>query len=161
MLRYNFNNASALCARQRGASYGLSRYLFTRTELRNITSGEGIPSQKVGIPNGHLDPSSWSLPISPGNISAYEDLVVTVTTSLARSTPGLMTGNITITHSVAATPSAIGNMIGTVTPFTELSPKNLADAVWNATSSDYVTNGTMGKQVNATKTNADLIPGTI
>jgi hypothetical protein len=161
MLRYNFNNASALCARQHGASYGLSRYLFSRTELRNMTAGQGIPDQKIGIPNGHLDPSSWILPISPGSISAYEDLNITFDTSLVRSTTALMNGSITISSTLSASMNGIGYISGSITPFTELSPKNLADAVWNASSSNYTLNETMGKQVNNTKRNADLIPALV
>jgi hypothetical protein len=161
MLRYNFNNASSLCARQHGASYGLSRYLFSRTELRNITSGQGISDKKVGIPNGHLEPSSWLLPISPGSISAYEELIIEFSTSLTRSTPGLMNGNITITSTASASMNGIGYISGAITPFTELSPKNLADAVWNAQKSDYIIPNSMGKTLVSTKTNSDLIPALV
>lgn len=161
MLRYNFNNASALCARQRGASYGLSRYLFSRTELRNITTGEGIPDKKTGVPNGHLDPSSWLLPISPGSISAYEDLVVRFDTSLVKSTEASINGTITISTTFSASINGIGYISGSITPFTELSPKSLADAVWNAQKNDYIIPNSMGKTLVSTKTNSDLIPALV
>ena len=38
---------------------------------------------------------------------------------------------------------------GDITPFTELSPQNLADAVWSALSAGYVTTGTMGAKLNS------------
>ena len=49
--------------------------------------------------------------------------------------------------SVTATPSALAFMAGTVTPFTELSPQSLAQAVWAATTSGNNTSGTMGKEL--------------
>lgn len=40
-------------------------------------------------------------------------------------------------------------LAGDITPFTELSPQNLADAVWSALSAGYVTTGTMGAKLNS------------
>lgn len=161
MLRYNFNNASALCARQWGSSYGLSRYFYSRTELRNYTASEGFENNKAGIPNGHLEPSSWILPQSTGSIAAYEELRSTVTLSLAPGVLQSIQGNVTSTGSLTATIKGIAVLVGSVTPFTELSPRNLADAVWNSESSQYTADGTMGKNANAVKTNTGLIPAAL
>lgn len=161
MLRYNFNNASGLAARQWGASYGLQRYFYSRSELRNISASEGIDNNKAGIPNGHDDPSSWLLPQSSGSISSYEDLRIAVSAALVRGTPAQISGNTSISFSASADIKGIAVLSGSVTPFTELSPKNLADAVWNAESSQYTTANTMGNNANDVKNKAGLIPAAL
>jgi hypothetical protein len=47
-----------------------------------------------------------------------------------------------------ATPRATGTLEGAVTPFTELSPQNLAAAVWRAIATDFNDSGTMGNKLN-------------
>jgi len=54
--------------------------------------------------------------------------------------------NITLT--AEADISAIGYMTGEMTPFTELSPENLAKAVWSALASENNDIGTMGAKLN-------------
>lgn len=161
MLRYNFNNSSSLCARQFGSSFAGSRYLFSRTELRNFVNGEGVSNRKAGIPNGHLDPSSWLLPQEPGGMSSYRELQFAFSTSLLVGTEGPMTGNVSFSFSHTASLNAVGYITGGVTPFTELSPKTLADAVWNAQKGDYIQTNSMGKTLVSTKTNSDLIPALV
>lgn len=41
--------------------------------LRNITAGEGITSEKVGVPMGYLHPGSWIMPQKPGNLSSHNN----------------------------------------------------------------------------------------
>lgn len=161
MLRYNFNTSSGLCARQWGTTLGLQRYFYSRSELRNCTASEGFDNNKVGIPNGHLDPSSWFLPQSSGGLAAYENLRSEVSLSVAIGTALEANGSTSFAVTASGTLKAIAQISGAVTPFTELSPKNLADAVWTAESNLYTTAGTMGKQVNSTKTNSDLIPAAL
>ena len=87
-----------------------------------------------------------------------------------------------------ATLNAHANLSGDITPFTTLSPENLAASVWNAIASENNDSGTMGEKLNAAgtagdpwttdlsgyntadtagkiikqiKSNADLIPATI
>ncbi len=50
--------------------------------------------------------------------------------------------------SVTGTRYAIGHMEAELTPFTELSPENLAAAVWNAIAVVYNDVGTMGEKMN-------------
>lgn len=38
---------------------------------RNLTAGEGIVSDKVGIPMGHLAPSSWVMPQKSGAMTSF------------------------------------------------------------------------------------------
>lgn len=53
------------------------------------------------------------------------------------------------------------SMTGEWTPFTDLSPENLANAVWESAATDHNSSGTMGKIVRQIKTNADLIPAAL
>jgi hypothetical protein len=46
-------------------------------------------------------------------------------------------------------------MVANVTPFTDLSPENLATAVWNALAASYDDGGTMGEKLNAAGTAGD------
>lgn len=57
-------------------------------------------------------------------------------------------GNTTITFVASATPKALGNLEGAITPYTELSPQNLAAAVWQALAAEYNDSGTMGNKLN-------------
>jgi hypothetical protein len=161
MLRNNFNNASGLCARQWGTSYGLNRSFYSRSELRNYAAGEGFDNNKAGIPNGHTNPSSWILPQSTGGIAAYQDLNIVVETSLAPGTAAEISGNVEVTITASGTIKGIALLEGSITPFTELSPQNLANAVWNADSTLYTVNNTMGKNANEVKSNTILIPASV
>lgn len=115
-----------------------------------------------------------------GNILGNSSLTFTTSASLAsasgisgsttitfitdNSTLGAISninGATTFNFVPSATIIATGNMQGNILPYTELSPQNLADAVWQASSTSYTLNGTMGKQLNSTKTNADLIPALV
>lgn len=70
-------------------------------------------------------------------------------------------GSAPITWSLSATPRAIGNLSGDITPFTELSPQSLADAVWSALANAYTASGTMGELLNSAGSAADPLLGTV
>lgn len=70
-------------------------------------------------------------------------------------------GSAPITWSLSATPRAIGNLSGDITPFTELSPQSLADAVWSALANAYTASGTMGGLLNSAGSAADPLLGTV
>ena len=70
-------------------------------------------------------------------------------------------GNAPITWSLSATPRAIGVLSGDITPFTELSPQSLADAVWSALANAYTGAGTMGELLNSAGSAADPLLGTV
>lgn len=53
-----------------------------------------------------------------------------------------------VTITTSATPRATGSLAGNVTPFTELSPQNLASAVWSALATANNDPGTMGEKLN-------------
>lgn len=159
MLRYNYNTTTGLCARQWGTTLGLQRYFYSRSEFRNISASEGIENNISGIPNGHSHPSSWILPQSAGSIAAYENLRSTVSLSLVPPVPPTavgIVGSVSFAASSSAVIKGIAALSGAVTPFTELSPKNLADAVWSAEKSEYTQSGTMGKTLTNTESSAAL-----
>jgi hypothetical protein len=52
-------------------------------------------------------------------------------------------------------------MAGAVTPFTELSPQNLAAELWNSLASEYAADGTMGSKLNAAGSAGDPWTGNI
>jgi hypothetical protein len=53
-----------------------------------------------------------------------------------------------VQFSNSATVRATGNLSGDITPFTELSPQNLAAAVWETIAADFNETGTMGNKLN-------------
>jgi len=75
-----------------------------------------------------------------GSLNALADIVSTIIGS----------GSIT-----NALPFAIGNMGASITPFTELSPQNLAAEVWNSIAADFNNAGTMGNKVNSAASAGD------
>ena len=56
---------------------------------------------------------------------------------------------------VSAVIFATGQLQGSITPYTELSPQSLAAEVWNATASSYTESGTMGFKVNSAASAGD------
>ena len=70
-------------------------------------------------------------------------------------------GNAPITWSMSATPRATGALSGDITPFTELSPQSLADAVWSAVANAYTASGSMGALLNSAGAAADPLLGTV
>jgi len=188
-LKQNTTLLAQMPLRHLGGTVGTLRPMWGRTDLRNQSVGEGIPSKLAGIPSGHLAPSSWVLPYKPGAMSSFTNLVVTVTPGTLNLAAGVningsttvtitvnpasgqlivsASGSTSITFSLAAnlagalsasgstsfsftvnnatlgaivnaigatlvqfsasaTPRATGNLSGDITPFTELSPQNLA-----------------------------------
>ena len=63
-----------------------------------------------------------------------------------RSIQALANASITMigTSNLSVVPYAKGHMAADITPFTELSPENLAQAVWAANITDNTDSGTMG-----------------
>jgi hypothetical protein len=65
------------------------------------------------------------------------------------------------TVSTNTTIRATGSLAGDITPYTELSPENLASAVWNAVSGNFDDSGSMGEKMNAAGAAGDPWIGTI
>lgn len=79
----------------------------------------------------------------------------TVTPATLGAESGIF-GNAPVTFSGTVTARADGNIEGAVSPYTELSPENLAAAVWEALLSEYQTPGSAGKALVDAKTLAQL-----
>ncbi len=71
----------------------------------------------------------------------------------------LMSGTGSMSNSITAT----ADITATLTPFTDLSPENLARAVWEALAADFNTAGTMGNKLNSAGSAGDpwstILPG--
>jgi hypothetical protein len=192
-LKQNTSTIASLPLRFRGGALGMQRAFWGRTELRNITAGQGLADNLGGIPSGHRHPSAWLLPQSPGALSAFVSSQVQLTVSplivaagrnvvgsssitftigpsqleLIVSASGSATATWTLSGTLAAavgltgassitftvgpttlgaiidalgtspvtfvgsaTVRATGSLAGDITPFTTLSPENLAQKVW-------------------------------
>lgn len=71
MLRHNCSILSALPLRYIGGDPGTLGTLWRRGDRLNQHAGQGLEDKKAGVPNGHLAPSSWVLPMKSGGMSAY------------------------------------------------------------------------------------------
>lgn len=85
---------------------------------RNLTAGEGIPSDKVGLPLGYLFGGSYQLPQKPGMLSArvYE-IVIDGTAAGTSGLPGSGVCELTI-----------ADVSGTILPLDDTSPARTASA---------------------------------
>jgi len=75
----------------------------------------------------------------------------TITFSIGTATLGAIVdaiGAANVTFSASAVIRAIGHLAGDITPFTELSPQSLAEAVWSAVAADNNVAGSMGEKLN-------------
>ena len=50
--------------------------------LRNLTAGEGLDSDKIGVPMGTLHPLSWIMPQKAGNVSSHNEAQGSATATL-------------------------------------------------------------------------------
>lgn len=60
---------TSLIGRRLGGETAMALNFANRSESKNFSKGEHLPSQTSGIPNGHSHPSSWRLPIKSGGMS--------------------------------------------------------------------------------------------
>jgi hypothetical protein len=87
-------------------------------------------------------------PVIIGKLSAAATLAGTGNFTASIKALGNAVSALHGTGTVASTPKALGNISASITPFTTLSPENLAAAVWNALAASYNTAGTMGSKMN-------------
>ena len=152
-LKQNTTLLAQMPLRHLGGAVGTLRPMWGRTDLRNQSVGEGIPSKLAGIPSGHLAPSSWTLPYKPGAMSSFTNLVVTVTPGTLNLAAGRnISGDTTVTITVnPADGQLIVSAVGS-TSITFNLAANLAGAL-SASGSTAVTftvnNATLGAIVDA------------
>jgi hypothetical protein len=152
-LKQNTTLLAQMPLRQRGGAVGTLRPMWGRTDLRNQSVGEGIPSKLAGIPSGHLAPSSWTLPYKPGAMSSFTNLVVTVTPGTLNLAAGRnISGDTTVTITVnPADGQLIVSAVGS-TSITFNLAANLAGALSASGSTSFsftVDNATLGAIVDA------------
>jgi hypothetical protein len=152
-LKQNTTLLAQMPLRHLGGAVGTLRPMWGRTDLRNQSVGQGIPSKLAGIPSGHLAPSSWTLPYRPGAMSSFTNLVVTLTPGTLNLAAGRnISGGTTVT--VTVNPAA-GQLIVSAVGSTSITfnlAANLAGAL-SASGSTAVTftvnNATLGAIVDA------------
>jgi len=152
-LKQNTTLLAQMPLRHLGGAVGTLRPMWGRTDLRNQSVGQGIPSKLAGIPSGHLAPSSWTLPYKPGAMSSFTNLVVTLTPGTLNLAAGRnISGDTTVT--VTVNPAA-GQLIVSAVGSTSITfnlAANLAGAL-SASGSTAVTftvnNATLGAIVDA------------
>ena len=152
-LKQNTTLLAQMPLRHLGGAVGTLRPMWGRTDLRNQSVGEGIPSKLAGIPSGHLAPSSWTLPYKPGAMSSFTNLVVTVTPGTLNLAAGVnISGDTTVT--VTVNPAA-GQLIVSAVGSTSITfnlAANLAGALSASGSTSFsftVNNATLGAIVDA------------
>jgi hypothetical protein len=100
-LKQNTTLLAQLPFRLIGGDPGTLRSMWGRTDLRNQSVGEGIPSELAGIPYGHLAPSSWVLPYQGGAMSAFTYVGASFDVSPLNVAAGVnLTGPTTLTFTV-------------------------------------------------------------
>jgi hypothetical protein len=152
-LKQNTTLLAQMPLRHLGGAVGTLRPMWGRTDLRNQSVGEGIPSKLAGIPSGHLAPSSWTLPYKPGAMSSFTNLVVTVTPGTLNLAAGRnISGDTTVTITVnPADGQLIVSAVGS-TSITFNLAANLAGALSASGSTSFsftVNNATLGAIVDA------------
>lgn len=92
---------------------------------------------------------------------ASGDSTVTVTASGALDMLVAITGTASITATLSANQTGVTSLSGEVSPFTELSPQNLARSVWESPIADYLTSGSTGAALNSVKVKTDSLTFTV
>lgn len=87
--------------------------------MRNITAGEAITSDKVGVPMGYLHNGSWILPQKPGNLSTHNnargEATATLTMVQGMAIAGASAGSCTVTATAKLVVSASASAAGSCT----------------------------------------------
>ena len=99
-----------------------------------------------------------------GALSAVGSTAITVTVNSPTLGAIVDTVGATLVQiTTSATPRATGNMVGNITPFTELSPQNLAAAVWSSLAAQFNDAGTMGELMNSAGSDPllEVVEGTL
>lgn len=151
-------------------SGGLKSFLESQgiaTVTGSMAAGRNIAATSEGLATVT---GTGSLVVS-GAGTASGVATVTGNDNAALGAAGTTSGSATATGSITALAWAVGQsggaggasavifatgqLQGSITPYTELSPQSLAAEVWNATASSYTESGTMGFKVNSAASAGD------
>lgn len=142
---------------------------------RNLTiSGDGAMHGYGTIPTTDISLILYAIATLQGNGQIASDSQLSGTLQMAATLAGngelvpalgaiaglviTLNGTGTINNSTA---SGKGYMSANITPFTELSPQNLAIAIWNSLAASFDEAGTMGQKLNAAGTAGDPWTATV
>lgn len=64
--------------RQFGGGVHADITMWGRTERRNLFVGSGVADKTAAVPNGHLAPSAWLMPIKPGGMASVNNTKATI-----------------------------------------------------------------------------------
>lgn len=64
--------------RQIGGGVHADITMWGRTERRNLFVGSGVADKTAAVPNGHLAPSAWLMPIKPGGMASVNNTKATI-----------------------------------------------------------------------------------
>lgn len=110
-------------------------------QLGLIVSGEGTATCTLTVNNATLAAGIFA----EGTATAS----LTVDPSTIGALAGIFSGPVTCSLDANnSTITAVGHLAGDILPYTELSPENLARAVWQALATEYNEAGTMGEKLN-------------
>jgi hypothetical protein len=115
---------------------------------RNVFVNEYWPGY-AAIPVGYAPGSAWVHAIKSGYIAARYQASFTFNGAVVLGTAGALAGDTVFTFTAASISYSVGVLEGHITPFTTLSPENLAAAVWNALAAEYNATGSFGEILNA------------
>jgi hypothetical protein len=119
-------------------------------------------STTMTLTNNNADLSLIVLVVGSATLAlAVNNATLQLVANMVGSTTGTITVNDALLNAIielfgtssqqlstAAILTANGELAGDILPYTELSPENLAIAVWNAIATEYTASGTMGELLN-------------
>lgn len=119
-LRSNGNQFASSGVQHYGATAVLSAIphvlqgKFVQTgRMRNLTAGEGITSEKVGIPSGYRHPGAWMLPQKAGALSSHNNTQGSSTATLALADGRNLAATVAGSSTASATLQLVVSLAGT------------------------------------------------
>lgn len=122
-----------------------------------INVNSSIETSSSFLATGKLVVSAFANILTNSSLSAvssgalYIQASIATSSTLSASVQALanLVSSIQTDSQFLATPFSIGNMECNITPFTELSPQSLSEAVWSAIAIENNNPGTMGEKLNS------------
>jgi hypothetical protein len=106
-------------------------------------------SQYAAVPLGYAPGGAWVPAIKAGYIAARYQASFAFSGAVVLGTAGTLAGASSFTFTASSVSYAVGVLEGHITPFTTLSPENLAIAVWEAQLVDHTAPGSFGESVGS------------
>lgn len=126
--------------RQIGGGVASDISMSGRGEQRNIYSG--ITDKKSGIPNGHVAPSSWLLPLKPGGMSSVNYAVATVSASASGTMGFPLTASTSFVLQLDGAGGLITSGTGTSSITFTITPSPLLASLSGVGTSSFTIDGT-------------------